>query len=342
MNKLYVDVRAIQNNLQEIIKLTQPRNIKLFVIAKANFYGFGYPLLSYLIKYIDGIVFSQEVAEEMPVWDKEAVKLIYRIHNKLSLEQNSMEINEQVFFYLMRIINMPPSIKAKCYLRVDPFLGMHGLTLDELKEVRLLKEYYGLFLYLNEEISEKEQPILNEIVSLAEENGLHLNVGGSAILQHLDILPRKNTEVRLLRKILFSRNSYSTMFLCCDVLTRKEFRGVSKSDLSIDIGFKSSRKTFCRGHLCLLSVGYSECKFFPLFYQKELSFKINGTKYQLAVYPGMNTSWVWGEEDTCNLNDTACIFTDYCEVQEICSNLDIDIDEFYTSFSDGILRKYLQ
>jgi len=288
-------------------------------------YGFGYDSIKFIIKYIKGIV-----VKDLEELDK-VRKLKISIKTIILFEKNKEKLT---YFCMNKIGDNEKKSTKKTYIRVDPFLGMHGISLDELKKIQNLKDYYGILIYLNECLTENEEMELQKIIKIAKDNNLLLNIGGSKILDYLYKLKGYDKiEIRLLRRILFSDDNKSTMFL------RSRLINSLNVNKKFNIGFKSDRKTFYDGYLYLVSFGYNDLKILPLLYKNNIPLKIGKSYYDIACYPCMNTTWLYSKTKK-NLEDVFDVFREYHEILKACEILDIDIDEFYTSFNTEIKRIY--
>ncbi len=208
MNYLIVDKNSIVNNCNKIKKKLNKQERHLFLMVKSNLYGFGYELLQYIYDYIDGIVVKDStIMKKILVPNKKIIKLYdnKNIHGVLNCVMNYNNLNKK---------------DSNVYIRVDPFLGMHGITYAQLKEINDLSSFDGVLIYINEYLSPQEIIILKKIVKIVNKNNLILNIGGSAFLEQTNYLNCRKTEVRLLREILFNKNKQSSMYLKCNVLNK--------------------------------------------------------------------------------------------------------------------------
>lgn len=323
MNYLIVDKNSIVNNCNKIKKKLNKQERHLFLMVKSNLYGFGYELLQYIYDYIDGIVVKDStIMKKILVPNKKIIKLYdnKNIHGVLNCVMNYNNLNKK---------------DSNVYIRVDPFLGMHGITYAQLKEINDLSSFDGVLIYINEYLSPQEIIILKKIVKIVNQNNLILNIGGSAFLEQTNYLNCRKTEVRLLREILFNKNKQSSMYLKCNVLNK-----IYLNNKKITIGFKSDRKIYNNGYLFLISIGYDDFKLLPQLYKNDLKLQIFNKDYDIACYPCMNTMWIYSSKNDLK-SDSLFLFDNNENIKYICERLDIDLDEFYSSYSLEITRKYI-
>lgn len=323
MNYLIINKDIIINNCKNIKEKLDKHEFYMFLMVKSNLYGYGYKLLKYISDYVDGMVVKDSfVLNEIPELGKKIIKL-YDNKNFDNVSNCLINYND-----LNKINNY------NCFIRLDPFLGMHGVTFEELKKIDNLSSFKGILIYINEYLNRQEIKILNEIVEIANQNNLILNIGGSVILDKLNYINCKKTEVRILRKILFSEGEQSSMYLKCNILNK-----IHLNEKTF-IGFKSDRRAYDKGYLYLVSIGYDDFKLLPLMYKNNLKIRILNKDYDIACYPCMNTMWIYSDSDALISNELV-LFDNNQNIIDICKKLDIDLDEFYSSYSLEIKRKYM-
>ncbi len=319
MNYLIIDKSIIISNCKKIKNLVHKVKGKLFIMIKSNMYGFGYQLIDYIYNYVDGFVIK-DVSSLQYLSKYENQKKIILLHcdidsNKKNIYTTCCEDNRE-----------------KSYIRVDPFLGIHGMSEEKFWEIRDLKKYTGVLIYINEFLNENELKNLLKILKRCVDNNLFFNIGGSSAIDYINYFNYYKIEYRLLRKILFSLHNstinFQTSVLTDEIITKEK-----------EFGFKSDRVKVKKGYVALLSFGYYDFKLLPLLYKKNIPLKILGEEYKILCYPCMNTMWIYSDS-TKLLPKTIQLFSNVKDVKDICRILDIDIDEFYTSFSNEIERIY--
>ena len=319
MNRLIVDKNLIIRNCKDLAAKRQQYGFRLYVMAKSNLYGFGYELLEYMKDYLDGMVWAGvRIGPQIPAVCDTVITCFQR------------ETVSDTYCYMTRLEDENYCEKPNLYVRVDPFLGLHGISMEQLRNMKNLSEYRGLFIYINEFLSEDELPVMDELFLLAKQHDLVVNAGGSAMLQYLDRFAGQRMELRLLRELLMPQQKKASMHLVCRVLNHGEPQ---------TIGFKSDRKNPTTGKLALLSVGYYECKWMPELYKRGIPLMVDGKPCRIPCYPCMNTMWINSEDELLPEREIR-LFSDFEEVLRICEILDIDVDEFYSSFPSEIPRVY--
>lgn len=319
MNRLIVDKSLIIRNCEELKAKKQQYNFSLYVMAKSNLYGFGYELLEHMKDYLDGMVLTGvQAGPHIPAVCDTVIARFQR------------ETISDTYCYTTRLEDEDYCVKANSYVRVDPFLGLHGISMEQLRNKKNLSDYRGLFIYINEFLSADELPVMDELFRIANKHGLVVNVGGSSMLRYLDRFAGQRMELRLLRELLMPKHRKASMYLVCRVLNHGEPQM---------IGFKSDRQNPTTGKLALISVGYYECKWMSELYKRGIPLTIDGRPCRIPCYPCMNTMWIQSEGDLLSEREIQ-LFSDFEEVLRICEILDIDVDEFYSAFPMDIPRIY--
>jgi len=320
MNYLSVAGDTIARNCAVLSGALAEHGHRLFLMAKSNLYGFGYPLLDRLRPYLAGI------AGPGAELDSGAAGFSGK-----RITRFDPAIPPADFCYVFREEDIPLCHPEKTYLRVDPFLGLHGLSPEALDRIPEPERFHGLFVYINEYLTPEEEGAVKALSDFSQAHGLVLNIGGSAILDHLRLLP-PGSEIRLLRRVLFSSREQAPMYPVCRVLAK----GPGQT-----VGFKSDRVRLDGGICYLLSMGYYECKWLPVMYRLGLPLILDGREYRIPCYPCMNTMWLWSPEDTLPLGEVA-LLSQAGQVEALCASLDLDSDEYYASFPGELPRIYEQ
>ncbi len=112
-------------------------------VIKSNAYGFGNELISYVEDLVNSVVTTD-----------------YYLHMR-----NSFKILNKIDNY------------EKCYMRIDPYLGLHGFV-----EIRGNIRFDKFLLHINEFLEPSELKLFNFILCFIQKNGFRISVGGSAIL----------------------------------------------------------------------------------------------------------------------------------------------------------------
>lgn len=329
MNKININVDSVKNRIKNI-------NGKKYLVVKSNFYGFGYDLIRYLnniyglvvtnideynilLKYID--VTKYDCIILYPENDLDRIK-----QQNLSVCINSMDM-----LYKIR----ERGLIANSYLRVDPFLGLHGIPLQEIEWLTKNFNFKGIFLHINEFLDIHEKNIFDKIVNYSLKNNLNLNVGGSSALQYI-----KNTqfiEKRFAINALYSHDNTTSFGFSFEV----DIINYLIVQEPVYIGYKSSRTLITDGTIFLISAGYYDTQIFNLLYKNKVKILKDQYSIEVPCYPCMNTCWLYINDTLNAIEPTLKLFDTHLSVKYICDALDIDVDEFFSSFNNNIKRNYL-
>ncbi|MCL9970513.1 hypothetical protein MX569_07850, partial [Anoxybacillus kestanbolensis] len=214
----------------------------------------------------------------------------------------------------------------KSYIRIDPFLGNHGFSIDYLNKEHVNK-YHGVLLHVNENLSDHEFKIVQDIMNICEQKKLVLNIGGSCVLE--DSRLNGCTELRAIMSFLLPRNATNvdeTSIVLTTQVLQKQI--ITKP---ISIGYKSNRVVIEKGTIITISLGYGEFHLLRNLYQNKVKINILGNEYYIPCEPCMNTSWLYSPNKIYDISSRLTILSTK-DFYRISSILDIDIDEILTAF----------
>ncbi|NLG03254.1 MAG: hypothetical protein GX567_05440 [Clostridia bacterium] len=333
MSFLDVNVSLVRLNIE------REQIANSFFVCKSNVYGMGFRLLSYLKKQIKAIAVA-DIDEFMLCKDylDERTEYLIMYSNMTDERVRKITFHYKVYFIInsmkdLEYVNVHDMDKSRFYIRVDEFLGLHGITLRELYTVENISEYRGLLVHINEYIAPDDTDILETVSSLADKNGILFNIGGSNAYDYFRRNCRENNYLRCAMR--FINNAKAPIItLHLHIINKTTVNGNS-----MEVGYRSDRKKFEKCTLLTVDIGYGNWPLVSRLYTGRIPLKYHGRNLLIPVYPCMNTMWLCCE-DTLDFSDTLILFEDHNDIVEICLALDIDIDEFYTSFNNNITRNY--
>lgn len=332
MKKLYIEIL-----LKDIISELKKINAYKCIVAKSNFYGYGYKMLNYIYDYFDCIVVADE-------YEANTIKLLCPLIKKRFIvlygqcvREKEEDMYDIVDMSEQNVTNHDDKIYTanNSYLRCDCFIAMHGITLK--KCLKQLNDYKGILVHINEFLTKEEELILYDIDKYLYRLGKKLNIGGSSAETYLNTL-KSDTEFRFARKVLFDNNKPLSNFVLHIPLLNQ--RNLNCNEV-ITLGYKSNEIKIQGGYLYLIEFGYGNCSLWPRIYEKKIKLYYENQGIVLSAYPCMNTSWIWSQTDLNIQNQEIVLFKRKKDIEKVCNQLEIDMDEFFTSFSDCILREYI-
>ncbi len=328
MSRIYVETDRIISNFAHY----KGDNI----VCKSNLYGFGYELLWYIKKYIRKITVA-DIHEYRKCFKYLGDEVEYVIlYTNFEKEIGTWIKSTCISFCINRLeqidyIEEHLLPKFRFYIRIDEMLGLHGISLHEAKNIRDLSEYKGVIVHINEFISDTEKEIIREIELLTKQEHVLFSLGGSNVYSYLS--NNEGIEYRYAAN-LFQSNTTSLFELELNVLNLVHLEGSS-----IQIGYKSDRKEIHKGTLLLVDIGYGNWPLLSRIYKNNIKIHFEEYRLEIPVYPCMNTTWLYCK-DALSIHSTICLFGNMSEIETLCSELDIDKDELYTSFHDNVERVY--
>lgn len=193
MNKIKINVKLIRENIKRI-----PGKIQF--VMKSNTYGFGNKLISYIDDLISSIVTTDY--NEYLLIEKEISKKI----KMLLLYENDLQVldkTENVYICInnFKMLNKVKDLD-KCYLRIDPYLGLHGL--ENIPNYICCNKF---LIHINEYLCLSEQKDLALMLNYTQKKGYLISVGGSGILDYIKKEQMSEmVELRVATKILIENN----------------------------------------------------------------------------------------------------------------------------------------
>lgn len=329
-----VDSCFIGNRIIDFKAKFRP-GVQYYLVMKNNFYGLGEKIVNYIEETIDGIVLCDwddlvRFLNVNPLFTKNII-LLYPDLSMLFKYQDIVR-KRSVYLVCMDVEELERinafKMHQNTYIRLDPFLGGHGLNIMELKGIQQVEQYKGLLLHINEFLDFNETRLLAELGQWANEHNMAINIGGSSILRHEhDLEIMNNLEIRFVKDAIIDTELCSSLNLFTRIIHKKKI--VSP----ISIGYKSSRVKLDKGTLLTLSIGYGLFKLLTDIYQHQIKISIQGFDFVLPCYPCMNTCWIYNDEDVDISSDYINLFEDQRLIHTIAKTLDIDQDEVLTSLS---------
>lgn len=328
----------IEINVSDIQKRIPKGNFRRCLVTKSNFYGYGYALIAYLEKYVECIVVAsiselEQVKKQNLTQEKDYIVLYEDFQNECfdNLKSNvygvitsRKQLNDVKLLHLDR---------GRFYLRSDLFLGLHGIDIETcMKEIIQFK---GLILHINEYLDEIEIEQLLKLDKFLSEKNVTLNIGGSIANVVVSRLHSK-LEYRFAKNILFdSLGAKSNFCLHLQIINEE------KAKRTI-IGYKSCQKTISAGWIYLVAIGYGDWTLLPRIYESDVKLVYQNNSLSIPVYPCMNTCWLHSAKQLTCANNMLVLFENKEDILDLCEKLDIDTDEFTSSFSYNLKREYYQ
>lgn len=327
---------SININVNEIVKNLENHEIEN-IVCKSNLYGFGYELLKYIKRHIRKITIA-DVNEFSSCYKYMGNEVEYVVlYSDIENEFYSFWERDNVKFCInnlkqLKYIEENSLPKSRFYIRIDEFLGMHGLSLKEVESRTDISMYKGILVHINEFLSDEERKIIHKIELLAERNQLQFSLGGSNAYNYL--AENEKIEYRYVAR-LFETEVYSPIQLNLNILEMVHLNG-----RCVEIGYKSDRKKICEGTLFLADIGYGSWSIITDIYRNNGKLHFGNYALELPAYPCMNTAWFYCK-DKVPFCKTVSLFKTISEIETLCLELDIDRDELYTSFREDIKRIYI-
>lgn len=328
VDELFIEIN-IADIRREIVKISECKCL----VVKSNFYGYGYKLLDYISDIVDYIVVTDayEMKLVKAICNNIRNKFIILYGKDLSFKPDIYPIvtslNQLQLYENSRMSN------SNVYMRCDNYLAMHGIEWEICKE--RIESYKGVFIHINEYLSESELKELLKIDEFLYKKNKILNIGGSEALNYVKIL-RSDVEYRFAKRVLYDNLQKKSNFILH--LPILDIRDANKKEESI--GYKSDRKIINMGFLYLVQIGYGDWPTLARIYEKKVMIRYQDKKIELPVYPCMNTAWLWTREKLPLINSEIVLFENKREIIDICQKIDIDMDEFFVTFSEKIHRIY--
>lgn len=328
MGYLCIDLEIIKKNLNNVCING--------IVCKSNFYGLGYELLNYLKKDIDVLYISNineyknikkyltSSIDVVILYPRDEDYIHYRNRQNLFLCINSVKTIKLLGDNIKNYNNL--------IVRVDDFLGLHGIPSEELLKTSPLPGVKKILVHINEWVSNEEQNIIENICHYAQNNKYDFSIGGTKAMKLFD--NKAPIEFRYGAK-LFHSNDISPASLYVNIINTWD-----AGSKSIVIGYKSDCKEISKGFLILIDIGYGDWQLITRIYQKKITLKSGNHIFSIPVYPCMNSMWLVSD-DPIDMNEEICFFQDISDVYEICDKLDVDFDEFTTSFNANLQRQYI-
>ncbi|MEC1178649.1 alanine racemase [Metasolibacillus meyeri] len=341
LNNNFIEI-TVDNLISNIlsIRIKALESSKLYIVVKSNFYGLGIPLLKELIDYVDGVVVGDindylNIKTYLLKINKEIIILYPNLNDKEIIKEICS--NENLYFTIMNIEDYKYVSKYECfrlYLRIDPFLGLHGVDFSTAKSYLDKYKFYGVLVHVNEYLDIEEENHLLEIINWAKTKNLKINIGGSAIVNYERIL-NEQIDLRFTKGIIAPINNRESILLKTRILMKSQIESTTQ------IGYKSDRIHLEKGTILLISLGYGDFKMLPIYYEQKTPLIIEGKKFYIPCYPCMNTCWLYCEEFVEVKSEYIDLYNSIISNQ-IINYLDLDQDEILSSFSENIERNYIK
>jgi hypothetical protein len=278
------------------------------------------------------------------VKEKESILLYPNLKDKDCVEEvrNSDDLSVVINMIndLETVYNQ--SLMNKSILRVDPFLGGHGLTTNDFFNINDISMFKSVLIQINEFITSEEFEVLQRIKEKISSAKLRLSIGGSDVFKQIDLLNDTNIDYRFVMSMLFPRerlNIYrnNTFRLKARIINKQ----IIYSD--IEIGYKSNRTKINFGTLLTVAIGYGDYALLPYFFNQKIPILINGILYFLPCYPCMNTCWLLSDTVKVDLSslDYVTIIDDNIIYEQLTTRFNKDVDEIFTSLASYIPKKYV-
>ncbi|AUS07436.1 hypothetical protein C1X05_00215 [Laceyella sacchari] len=343
-NNLYlrISLDTIKSNIRKLTKQL-PYRSSLFMVCKNNVYGFGMSLLSHLANENLSFVLNDWRDYQrfvQIVRDSKPVLILYPVLNDDPWILTQLGEHSNLYITVMKkedwAFVLRKGYEAKSYVRIDPFLGLHGLSKEEAMSLPKVHACKGVLIHLNESINAKEEAVINEIYQWTKKNNMSMNIGGSNIINkpnlHFPFL-----EVRLLMELLGSRNRVTEP--CLELHARILSKTLIREP--IHVGYTSSRVKLSKGTCLLVAIGYGDFPSFAQMFENQTPIFIERKKFVLPCYPCMNTSWLYCEEEVFIRRESIVLFDKFNSIHKLALNLSVDVDEIYSSLSPLIYRHYV-
>lgn len=353
------------------ISSMKSENRNAYFVVKSNFYGYGIDMIFEL--RLRNIVVADEnelfnIIEKVKVRQNEVERIIVLYPDFLRYRQIW---NTEFFFekYKIKVMGCANSIddiakirefgydRKRIYIRSDCFLSMHGLSLDYVSHI---DDFRGIFLHVNEFLDSTEKRKYREILEKAHNCGIKMNVSlpyNAAFNKYADreykteknnitknienitdnsnaTVKQMSVEYRYAHALLYNCKNESNFVICTTVINKH-----NAENEEITIGYKSCQKTIDRGFVYLVKMGYGDSRILVDIYEHSILLHFRKHKFIIPVYPCMNTCWLWSANDICD--DEIILFEKFGEIKKLCEELDIDMDEFTSSFDSSICREYI-
>lgn len=329
MSYLCIDLEVIRKNLED--------SRQNAIVCKSNFYGLGYELLNHIkddisVVYVSNTEEYKKLAKYLDA-GKDVVILYpdaqdyihYKNSKNLFLCINSTETIKLLGEELKNYNNL--------IVRVDDFLGLHGIGSEELLKTEPLPGVKKILVHINEWVNNEEQKIIEDIYHYAQMNKCDFSIGGTKALKLFD--KKEPIEFRYAAK-LFHSDERSPVSLHANIINTWD-----AGRESIVVGYKSDRKEISKGFLTLIDIGYGDWPLITGIYQHKIPLRSGNNTFRIPVYPCMNTMWLVSDYPI-NANENISFFEKISDICEICDIMDIDFDEFTTSFNANLSRKYVK
>lgn len=329
-NFIEINLSNIINNIIKIRKNIY-KDSKLYIVAKSDFYGLGLATITMLEKYIDGVVIA-DFNEFIQVKNdfKKKIIILYPNMNEFLLKE--FEENNNIYLTLVCEKDfhlLDKQYFTRIYLRIDPFLGGHGVNFNTAKNLYKRYKFFGVLIHINEYLTSEEEIELVAIIEWANSLKLKINIGGSSIINSKKLLGTE-LELRFTKVILQPSKKKETISLNSRILIK------NKISTPISIGYKSDRIKILKGTILTVGIGYGDFGFLPYFYENKIPIIIEGVKFFLPCYPCMNTFWLHTDFDV-NIKTKYITIFDNMNDEML---LKLELDEILTSFSKSIEKKY--
>lgn len=307
------------------------------LVVKSNFYGYGYAMISYLEKYVDCIVVAslmelEFVKKQNPNLKKDFIVLYANLYEHHMYYNTSNVYGTIMSEQQLEEIKLLKFDRSRFFLRSNLFLGLHGLDLSTcLEEVDGFK---GLLIHVNEYLDQDELEQLIELDNFLCMKNITLNLGGSITNNYFAKLHSK-IEYRFAKKVLFDYIEKKSNFCLHLQVINVQQASYTK------IGYKSCQERIKSGWIYLVSIGYGDWPLLSRIYETNTKLTYQGNEMSLPVYPCMNTCWLYSQKQLEYTNSSIVLFQQKKEILDVCRQLDIDSDEFTSSFSSNIKRIYI-
>ncbi|ATF15807.1 hypothetical protein A616_28810 [Brevibacillus brevis X23] len=339
LSNKYIDINTnqiIDNLLNSKARI--PKNSKIYIVMKSNFYGCGLPLVSFLLNDIDGIIVNDnydywELKNMELIGEKEVIILYPDLSDSLIICETEREKNLFLTVINENDIHYIKNIFSKVYLRVDLFLGNHGIDLSYARSFLQTETVRGVILHINESLNKSEEDMVNKIIEWAKSKKLSINIGGSAVLKYREIL-KQDINLRFVMDILAPRGlQQNNIVLNARVIKQTQI------DSMLTIGYKTDRVCLESGTVVTVSLGYGDFRMLPMLYEMRVPIVIENKNFYMPCYPCMNTCWLYCEDhvvlkskyvEFLNASISACLV----------KTLNIDPDEILSSISENIKTVY--
>lgn len=339
LSNKYIEINTIQiiDNLKNS-KARTSRNSKTYIVIKSNFYGCGLSLLSFLLNDIDGIIVNDncdywELKNMGLIGEKEVIVLYPDLSDSLIISEAERERKLFLTVISEDDIRHVKNILSKTYLRVDLFLGNHGIDFNYVRSFLQTERVKGIILHINESLNKSEEGMVNKIIEWAKGKGLSINIGGSVVFNYREIL-KQDIDLRFVMDILAPRGlQQNNIVLNARVIKQTQI------DSMLYIGYKTDRVCLERGTVLTVSLGYGDFKMLPKFYEKSIPIVIEDKTFYMPCYPCMNTCWLYCE-DLVEVKSKYVEFFNAFISAYLVQTLNIDPDEILSSISEKIKIVY--